>query len=176
MTVKQGLRRIIIKKTIFLICIAAIFGFLCYFSGNHKGLPEYGNAHLMYSLATIALSLILLIVIAVKIRYFHNLFSKELTGTIVSVKREVIRTRRALMNMDDVVLVVQADGKKRKVKLRLPGNKVGNNVYFVGDSIHRLKGTRFPINLTREEHQHICPICGRDSCYGDECPDCGVKY
>ena len=176
MTVRQGMRRKIIKKTVILLCIAAILGVLCYFASAHKGLPNYNNSHLIYTLATVGLSVVTLLFIAFKMRYFHDIFAKEWTGTIISVKREIIRSYRANMNMDDLVMVIKLDSCERKVKLRLPGNKVGKNVYFVGDRVHRLKGTRFPINLTREVQQHICPICGRDSCYGDECPDCGVKY
>ena len=78
-------------------------------------------------------------------------------------------------DLDNLILIVQFDGKKRKKKVKLLGKKV-SEVYFVGDRIHRLKGTRYPINLTREVEQHICPICGRNSCFGDECPDCGIQY
>ena len=176
MTVKDGLRRLIIKKTIFLLCIALALGLLCFFTSNHQGLPKNNNAHLKYTVVSIVLSIVILLFIAWKIRFFHNLFAKEIKGTVVNIKREIIRTRKAMMSMDDVVLFVQIDGTDKKIKIRLPGNKVGGNVYFVGDRVHRLKGTRFPINLTREEKQHICPICARDSCYDDECPDCRIKY
>ena len=176
MTVKQGIRKIIFKKTLVLLSIAAVLGVLCYLSSSHTKTPGYNNMHIIYTLASVGISLVILIFVAWKIRYFHNLFAREWTGTILSAKREIIRSYRANMNMDDLVMVIQLDGKKRNVKLRLPGNKVGRNVYFVGDKVHRLKGTRFPINLTREKEQHICPICGRDSCYGDECPDCRIKY
>ena len=176
MTVNQGRRRRIIKKSIGLSIIAAILGFMCYLASSHDKIPDQGNMHLIYTLASVGLSLVLLLYIALKLRFFHDLFAKEFTGTILSVKRDIIRTHRALMNMDELVLVIQLDESNKKRKLRLPGYKVGRNVYFEGDRVHRLKGTRYPINLTREEEQHICPICGRDSCYGDECPDCGVKY
>lgn len=176
MTVKQGVKRIIIKKTVILLCIAGIFAVLCYFANDHKMLPDHNNAHLIYTLASVGLSLAALLFIAYKMRYFHDMFGKEWTGTIVGIKIEIVRSHRALLSMDDIVLFIRLDSSDKRVKLRLPGNKVGRNVYFVGDRVHRLKGTRFPINLTREEAQHICPICGRDSCYDDECPDCGVKY
>ena len=176
MTVKQRLRLKIFYKTIILLVIAVILGALCYYTNSHEGIPDYGNSHIIYTFASIGISVGILAFIAWKIRYFHDIFAREWTGTIVSVRRDIIRTHRALMNMDELVMVIQLDGKKRKVKLRLPGKKVGRNVYFVGDRVHRLKGTRYPINLTREEEQHICPLCGRDSCYGDECPDCRVKY
>ena len=174
MTVNQALKRTIIKKTIVLICIAAFFAALCFLTNDHKGISRHYK--LTYTLASVAISLLALLFIAWKMRYFHNLFGKEWTGTVLCVKREIIRSRRALMSMDDVVLLVKIDGKKRKKKIRLPGNKVGRNVYFEGDRIHRLKGTRFPINLTREVEQHICPLCGRDSCLDDECPDCKIRY
>lgn len=176
MTVKQGLRRIILKKTIVLLCLAAVLGVLCYLSSSHTQTPGYDNMHVIYTMASVGISLAILVFVAWKIRFFHNIFAREWTGTVLSVKREIIRSYRANMNMDDLVMVIQLEGKKRKIKVRLPGNKVGRNVYFVGDKVHRIKGTRFPINLTREEAQHICPICGRDSCYGDECPDCRIKY
>ena len=175
MTVKAGVRRIIIKKTIVLISIAAILGYFCYFSSSHKGLPAYNNAHLIYTLASIGLSLIIFLYIAWKMRYFHNLFSKEFTGSIVDLRREIIRSYRANLAMDDVVMIIKLDGTDKHKKLRLPGNKVGR-IYCVGDRVHRIKGTRYPINLTREVEQHICPICGFNSCYGDECPNCKVKY
>ena len=175
MTVKQGLRLIIFKKTVFLLLIAAALGGLCYYTGSHRAFNFYG-IQLTYTLISVIISVLILLFVAWKIHYFHNLFAKEWTGTIISAKREIIRSYRANMNMDDLVMVIKLDDSEKKVKLRLPGNKVGRNVYFVGDKVHRLKGTRYPINLTREEEQHICPICGRDSCYGDECPDCGVKY
>ncbi len=178
MTVKQSVRLRIIKKTAVLLCIAAFLGALCYLASSHENTPDYDNAHLLYTVVSAAISLVLLIYIAWKMRYFHDIFAKEWTGTIVSVRRDVIRSapiNGALMNMDELVLAVELDKSGRKVKLRLPYRKVGK-VYFVGDRVHRLKGTRYPINLTREEEQHICPLCGRDSCFGDECPDCRVKY
>jgi hypothetical protein len=139
-------------------------------------MPDYNNKHLLYTLASVGISIALLIYIAWKIRYFHDIFAKEWTGTIISVEREITRSHRAILCMDDLVIIVQLDGKKRKAKVRLPGAKVGRNVYFTGDRVHRLKGTRYPINLTRETEQHICPICGRDSCLEDACPDCRIKY
>ena len=176
MTVKQGLRRLIFKKTVILVCIAAILGVSCYLTSDHKNIPDYGNAHLLYTIASICISVAIVVFVAWRMRYFHNLFGKEWTGTVVSVRRDVLRTTRANMSVDDLVMTVKIDGKERNTKLRLPGNKVGKDVYFAGDRIHRLKGTRYPINLTREVEQHICPICARNSCYGDECPDCRVKY
>ena len=176
MTVKDGLRRLIIKKTFILICVALALGAFCFAASNHQGTPNHYNAHLIYTIISAILSLTLLAYIACKMRYFHILFAKEFTGKIVSVKREVIRSHRAFLNMDEVVMVVMIEGKNKKKKLRLPGNKVGNGIYFEGDMVLRLKGTRFPINLTREVQQHICPICGRDSCSEDTCPDCKIKY
>lgn len=176
MTVKQRLRRKILYKSFILIIIAVVLGALCYYSSSHESMPDYDNAHLLYTLASVGLSLGILVFIAWKIRYFHDIFARELTGTILSLKRETVRSYRANMNMDDLVMVIRLDKNGRNVRLRLPADKVGRNVYFVGDKVHRLKGTRYPINLTREAKQHICPICGRDSCYGDECPDCRIKY
>lgn len=176
MTVKQGLKRIIIKKTIILLCIAVFLGFLCYLANTHDKIPDYNNAHLIYTVVSVGLSLSALAFIAYKMRYFHDIFGKEWTGTIVSVKREIIRSYRANMSMDDLVLKIKLDNSDKIIKLRLPGHKVGKNVYFEGDRIHRIKGTRYPINLTREEAQHICPICGHDSCIEDTCPNCKIKY
>ena len=134
---------------------------------------DYHGIRLTYTLASAVLSLLIWLFIAWKIHYFHNLFAKEFTGTVLSTKREYIRHYR--LAMDDLVMVIKLDKSGKKVKLRLPYGKVGK-VYYNGDQVHRLKGTRFPINLTREVEQHICPICGFNSCYGDECPECRVKY
>jgi hypothetical protein len=176
MTVKQGIRRVLIKKTLLLLCVAVTLGALCYYTGSHKVFDFHG-LRLTYTLVSAVLSLLILAYFAWKIHYFHNLFAKEWTGTVISVKREYIRQLRARMNlaMDDLVMVVMLDESGKKVKLRLPYGKVGK-VYYNGDRVHRLKGTRFPINLTREVEQHICPICGHNSIYGDECPNCKIQY
>ena len=176
MTVKQGLRFIIFKKTVLLLLIAVALAGLCYHTGSHAVFDFYG-IRLTYTLASSVLSFLIWLFIAWKMRYFHNLFAKEFTGTVISTKREYIRRQsaRVCLEMDDLVMVVRLDESGKKVKLRLPYGKVGK-VYFNGDRVHRLKGTRFPINLTREVEQHICPICGFNSCYGDECPECRVKY
>ena len=176
MTVKKGLRILILKKTVFLLLIAVALAGLCYHTGSHAVFDFYG-IRLTYTLVSAVLSMLIWLFIAWKIHYFHNLFAKEFTGTVISTKREYIRQYRARMNlaMDDLVMVVKLDESGRKVKLRLPYGKVGK-VYYNGDRVHRLKGTRFPINLTREVEQHICPICAFNSCYGDECPECKVKY
>ena len=177
MNVKQGLRFIIFKKTLLLLLIAVALGGLCYHTGSHK-VFEYHGIRLTYTLVASGLSLLILVFIAWKIHYFHNLFAKEWTGTVISTKREFIsgrHSRAAFLAVDDLVVVVKLDGSDKKVKLRLPYGKVGK-VFYNGDRVHRLKGTRFPINLTREVEQHICPICGFNSCYGDECPNCKVKY
>ena len=176
MTVKQRLRLKIFYKTIILLVIAVILGALCYYTNSHEEIPDYGNSHIIYTFASIGISVGILAFIAWKIRYFHDIFAREWTGTIVSVKREIIRSYRANMSMDDLVLKIKLDNSNKIIKLRLPGHKVGKNVYFEGDRIHRIKGTRFPINLTREEAQHICPICGHDSCIEDTCPNCKIKY
>ena len=177
MTVKQRLRLKIFYKTIILLVIAVILGALCYCTNSHERIPDHGNSHIIYTFASIGISVGILAFIAWKIRYFHDIFAREWTGTVISAEREFIRTYRARMNlgMDDLVMVIRLDKSGRKVKLRLPYQKVGR-VYCVGDRVHRLKGTRYPINLTREVEQHICPICARNSCYDDYGPDCGVKY
>ena len=177
MTVKQGVRKLIIKKTLILLCLALLFGAFCYMTSDHKRISSSNNMHLIYTLVSVGVSLVALIVIAVKMRYFELLFGREWTGTVVDIKRQVLNVKNVYVmgDLDNLILIVQFDGKKRKKKVRLLGKKV-SEVYFVGDRIHRLKGTRYPINLTREVEQHICPICGRNSCFGDECPDCGIKY
>ena len=176
MTVDQGRKRIIIKKTIVLLCIAAVLGVLCYIASSHDKLPNFDNAHIIYTLVSVGLSVSILVFIACKMRYFHDIFGKELTGTVIECEREIVRSYRANMSMDDLVLKIKPDDSDNTIKIRLPGHKVGKNVYFVGDKIHRLKGTRYPINLTREKEQHICPLCAHNSCLDDECPNCKIKY
>jgi hypothetical protein len=177
MTVKQGLKRIIIKKTVLLICVATFLGILCILANPHQSLPgKYSN--LIYTLASIGISLLILIFIAWKIRYFHNLFSKEFTGTVVDTKYERVGNYAitSIKNLNNFAVRVQLDNSNDIIELRFSMDKISEKVYVIGDRIHRIKGTRYPINLTREEAQHICPICGRDSCLEDECPDCRIKY
>ena len=176
MTVERRLKRTIFKKTFLLSLIAVALAGLCYHTGSHAVFDFYG-IRLTYTVASAVLSLLIWLFIAWKIHYFHNLFAKEFTGTVISTKREYIRRQsaRVYLEMDDLVMVVRLDESGKKVKLRLPYGKVGK-VYFNGDRVHRLKGTRYPINLTLEAEQHICPICGFNSIYGDECPECKVKY
>lgn len=176
MTVKQRVGRIIMKKLLILISVALLLGAFCYFASKHNHIPNHNNMHLIYNISTAVISIAVLLFISFKMRLFHDLFAKEFTGTVLSVEREILLSHRWYWNMDDVILSVRLDGSSKKRRMRLPGNKVGNNVYFVGDRIHRLKGTRYPINITREEAQHICPVCGHDSCSNDECPDCKIKY
>lgn len=177
MTVRQGVKRMILKKTVFLICIAVILFILFLVAKpGHSSPGKYSN--LIYTLATLGISLLVLLFIAWKIRYFHNLFSKEFTGTVVDTKYERFGNYAitSIKNVNNFAIKVQLDNSKDIVELRFSMNKISEKVYKAGDRIHRIKGTRYPINLTREAEQHICPICGWDSCLSDECPNCKIKY
>ena len=178
MTVEQGLKRIIIKKSVILSIIAIVLGAMCYYTSSHETLPNYNNMHLIYTLISIVLSLIILVFIAWKMRFFHNLFAKEWTGTVIRAESSSFNTRvkNSVRSINDFVLVVKVDGEEKPKKFVFSANKISSKIYVAGDRIHRLKGTRYPINLTREVEQHICPICGFNSIYGDECPECRVKY
>ena len=144
MTVKQGVRRKIFKKTVVLICIAAVLGVLCYFASAHNNMPDYNNMHMIYTLASVGLSVVILIYVAFKMRLFHLIFAKEWTGTVITVRRDIIRSHRTYMSMDEVVLHIQLDDNKKKVKLRLPGNKVGNDKAPEPMSVSQIEETEPP--------------------------------
>ena len=180
MTVKQGVRRIIIKKTIILLCIAAVLSVFCYFASSHEKMPDFNNSRLIYIMFSVGISLAVLVFIAYKMRYFNTIFGTEWTGTVIKVDKilfnGMIRQGFDMRQVNDLSMLIQIDNRDECIELRFPLDKVGNNVYFVGDRVHLLKGTRYPINLTCEAEQHICPICGHDSCLDDMCPNCKVKY
>lgn len=178
MTVKQKLRSIIVKKTLILIGIAAVLGVLCYFTSSHERVPNYDNAHLIYTLVSLGLSLVVLLFVAWKMRYFHLLFGKEIIATVVDTKYERFGnySKVSIKNVNNFAIFVQPDGTQKIIGLRFSTDKISSKVYEVGDRIHLLKGTNYPINLTREAEQHICPICGHDSCLDDYCPNCKIKY
>lgn len=178
MTVKQGLKRIIFKKSVVLLIISIVLGAMCYYTSSHETLPNYNNMHLIYTVISIVISLIILVFIAWQMRFFHNLFAKEWTGTVIKAESSSYNTRMkdSIRSINNFVLVVKIDGVEKPKKMVFSVNKISSKIYVVGDRVHRLKGTRYPINLTREAEQHICPICGFNSCYDDECPECKVKY
>ena len=178
-TIRNHVRKLIIKKSIFLTLLAALFAFLAYISSSKAIVTGSEDWHSLYMIGAIVLPILLLIFIAFKIRFFHNLFSKEWTGTVIKTENVDFGSKLAKDNIRGVhtfTIIVQMDGKNRKKKLSFNQNKISPNIYSVGDRINMIKGTRYPINLTREEAQHICPMCARDSCYGDFCPDCNLKY
>ena len=179
-TIKRHVRNLIIKKTVFLLLLALALAFLSYITSSKAIVTgSKKDSALIYALGSVVISLLILVLVAFKIRFFHNLFSKEWTGTVIKTENVDFGSKWAKDNIRGVhtfTIIVQMDGKNRKKKLSFNQNKISPNIYSVGDRINMIKGTRYPINLTREEAQHICPMCARDSCYGDFCPDCNLKY
>ena len=178
MTLQEGLKKTIIKKTVYLICIAVVLACFCIFTSSHKGLPNYNHAHLIYNIISIALSLAIITFIAWKMNYFHHLFAKEWSGTVIKAEFSDFNTeiQDSIRSINSFVIVIRVDGSDEIKKLRFSSLKISPSVYDVGDKIQMLKGTVYPINLTREAEQHICPLCGFNSCYDDECPNCKIKY
>ena len=179
-TIKRHVRNLIIKKTVFLLLLALALAFLSYITSS-KAIVTGSNkdSALIYTLGSVVISLLILVLVAFKIRFFHNLFGKDWTGTVVKTGKVDVGTRWYKDNIRGVnsfVVIVRLDHKNKEKKLIFPAHMISPNVYAVGDKIHMIKGTRYPINLTREAEQHICPMCARDSCYGDFCPDCNLKY
>ena len=179
-TIKRHVRNLIIKKTVFLLLLALALAFLSYVTSS-KTIVTGSNkdSALIYTLGSVVISLLILVLVAFKIRYFHNLFGKDWTGTVVKTGNVEIGPKWAkntINNVNSFSVTVQLDQNRKMKKFIFPTEKISPNVYAVGDKIHMIKGTRYPINLTREASQHICPMCARDSCYGDFCPDCNLKY
>lgn len=183
-TIKQHVRILIVKKTFLLLGIGAVLGVLCYISSSNDVVAsQFENARIVYTVGSVVLSLGILAFIAYKIRYFHNLFGKEWTGTVVRAGNSDLNTGnmtfkpvKSIHNISTFIVVVKIDGAKKNKKLSFPTSKISSKVYQPGDRIRLIKGTRYPINLTREKEQHICPICARNSCFADHCPDCNLKY
>ncbi len=178
-TIKHHVRILVIKKTVFLICLTVALVLLSYFSSSKAIVTGSANSRFLYILGSVIVTLGVLILVAWKIRYFHNLLGRDWTGTVIRTGNVDVGTRWNKDNIRGVssfVVTVQLENSKKKKKLSFNSSKISPSVYSVGDRIYFIKGTRYPINLTREEAQHICPMCARDSCYGDWCPDCDLKY
>lgn len=184
-TIKHHVKIMMIKKTVFLIFLAAAVAFLSYIASEKAIVTGSENYRSLYTLGSVVFSFLVFFFVAIKIRYFHWLFGRDWTGTVIETKTvdtsagsSVYAMRRVggIRSINLFVITVQIDGKRRKKKLSFPLSKISHDVYSVGDKIYMIRGTYFPINLTKEEEQHICPMCARNSCYGDYCPDCNLKY
>lgn len=188
MTVKQKIKRMIIRRTIILIALALLLGCLCYFTYATDTLPEDGRV--FYFLMSIILSLIILLYIAYRISFIRLVLSKEIIGTITEIYDEQAEDtfftphnnwwsycNKSVpdKSKSKLLLYIKNDNTQKIVKYRVLSKKTGTNIYQVGDRVHLIKGTRYPINLTREAEQHICPICGHDG-YEDKCPDCKIVF
>ena len=160
-TIKHHVKKLIIKKTLFLIALAVVMGFLAYFASTKPIVTGSEHWRLLYVIGSVVVTLAVLLFVAWRIRYFHNLFGKDWTGTVVMTGHVDVGTRWNKDNIRGVnsfVVIVRLDHKNKKKKLIFPAHMISPNVYAVGDKIHMIKGTRYPINLTREASQHICPM------------------
>ena len=178
-SIQQHVRKLILKKSLILLCIAFVLAIFCHFSSTNEIIIARGHSPLMYILGSVVLLLVILIFIAYKIRLFHNIFGKGWTGTVIKANTSNINTlysKNSIRNINLFVVVVQLDNSKRKKKLSFKLDKISPKIYQVGDKIELLKGTRYPINLSREVEQHICPFCARNSLYGDYCQNCNLRY
>ena len=176
-SIQQHVRKLILRKSLILLGIAFVLAIFCHFSSTNEIIAARGHSQLMYILGSVVLSLVILIFIAYKIRLFHNIFGKGWSGTVIRTSTVNNKhTKDSIRSVNLFVVVVQLDNSKRKKKLTFNPNKISPKIYREGDRIEFLKGTRYPINLTREVEQHICPFCARNSLYGDYCQNCNLRY
>ena len=181
MTIKEKVRQLIVQKTLILFFIAILLTFFCYLSTKIEQVSD--KMKLIYLLLTILGSILILIYIAKKIGYFRLVLGKEWTATVVAVYDEnmtsstlkLLGIGQGIHEINVVRISFLIDGHKKKKSLIFPKDKIGMNIYQTGDRIHFIKGTRYPINLTREVEQHICPFCGHDG-FEDECPNCKIIF
>lgn len=174
-TIRHHVKVLIIKKTIFLICLAVIMAFLSYAVSPKAIVTGSTGWRMLYQLGSVVVTIGVLVLIAIKIGYFNNIFGKDQTGTIIATK-SVSYHKDSIRGIHSFTITVRLDHNNKKKRMTFSMHKISPSVYQVGDRIHLIKGTRYPINITREAAQHICPICARNSCYGDYCPDCNLKY
>ena len=174
-TIKHHVKKLIIKKTLFLIALAVVMGFLAYFASTKPIVTGSEHWHLLYVIGSVVVTLAVLLLVAWRIRYFHNLFGKDWTGTVIKNKSVSIY-KDSIRGIHSFTITVRLDHNNKKKRMTFSLHKLPADVFLIGDRIHMIKGTRYPINITREAAQHICPMCARNSCYGDFCPDCNLKY
>ncbi len=171
--------RILVAKKIFLMIALAIFLTACAIS-IHELLD------LFYTIGTIVLSMIILIVVAFKSKLVRILRDKDWEGTVKSVSvvqgREPITFAIAVGRsyyhgmpkmIDYTVIVAEVGGETKKLKI--PSSKVGAKVFRAGDTIVHHRGMGYPQNLDRQEEIHICPLCAR-SLSQNYCPDCRLDF
>ena len=178
-SIKHHVRVVIIKKTLFLVLLAAAVAFLAYISADKAIVTGSTNYRFLYTIGSVVLSIAVVILVALKIGYFRLLFGRGWTGTVISAQDSAFNFKigkDSIRNANAFSIKVQIDGRKKTKKLSFNMNKISSQVYRVGDRVRLIKGTRYPINITREEEQHICPMCARNSCLGDYCPDCRLHY
>ena len=119
-TIKRHVRILIIKKTVFLIGLAAVLAFLSYASSTKAIVTGSSNWRFLYILGSIVVTIGILVFIAYKIRYFHNLFGKEWTGTVIKTGNVDIGTRWSkdnIRNVSSFVVIVRLDHNNKKKKL-----------------------------------------------------------
>ena len=178
-SIKQHVKRQIIKKSVFLVFLAVAVAFLAYISSDKAIVTGSSNYRFLYTVGSLVLSVAVVILVAFKIGYFRLLFSKEWTGTVIEAHDSAFNFKigkDSIRNTNAFSIKVRLDGSNKTKKLTFNMNKITSKVYSSGDRIHFIKGTKYPINITREEEQHICPMCARNSCLGDYCPDCRLHY
>ena len=188
MTVKQKVQRMITLRIALLALLSLLFALLCYFTYTLDVFPENGQT--FYFIMSIALSATILLYIAFKIGFWRLIFSKEIIGTITTIKEEQAEDTFFSPHQNwwtycnksvpdkaksKLHLYIKQDDTGEIIKYRVSSSKTGTKIYAVGDRVYLIKGTRYPINLTREQEQHICPICGHDG-FEDECPDCKIRF
>ena len=117
-TIKRHVRNLIIKKTVFLLLLALALAFLSYVTSS-KTIVTGSNkdSALIYTLGSVVISLLILVLVALKIRYFHNLFGKDWTGTVVKTGNVDVGTRWNKDNIRGVnsfVVIVRLDHKTKR--------------------------------------------------------------
>ena len=178
MKIKTKYRLLLIRKIVLMIALAA-FLTACAIS-IHELLD------LFYTIGTIVLSVIIMVVVAFKCKLVRILRDKDWEGTVKSVSvvqgREPITFSIAVGKsyyhgmpkmIDYTVIVAEVDGEVKKLKI--PSSKVGAKVFRAGDTIVHHRGMEYPQNLDRQEEIHICPLCAR-SLSQNYCPDCRLDF
>ena len=171
--------RILVTKKIFLMITLAVLLTACAISINEL-------LDLFYTIGTIVLSMIILVVVAFKCKLIFLLRDKEWRGIVKSVS--VVRDRELITfsiaasntyyhgmpNMIDYTIIVAETNAETK-RLKIPSSKIGAKVFKEGDPIVHYKGMNYPQNPEREDDIHICPLCAR-SLSQDFCPDCRLDF
>lgn len=177
MTVKQKVKRKILKKFLFLLLAAALLcGIFFYYQTKIK-VATMG-------ILAIPVFTVVYVIIVIKSKFFKLLSDKDWEGEITAVNVKIaaepitfgVAVARTPPKMIPYTVIDVKRDDQKNVTLTIMSSKMALCNFKTGGRIKHQKGTLYPILLDPPNpDNHFCPICGR-VCDTESCPDCRVDF